>query len=169
MPELFLPEVDPAKLKAALTSGDDDALYELLVTPLHEELYKRQDFDFLDDLTHGQQILLSFDYIQAQVGQGGFIQLLQNGYVALLPNLPEMLDEIDAEPMAQLIDDVLRVYVLNYEMLDKETTPEEFAKLYEEFKEFEILDERFAQLKPETIRLLLTYARKHIEEFVKTD
>lgn len=166
MASKYLPEIDKDKLEQAKASGDKEALYELFAQPLHEELYRRQDFDFLDDLSEGQQLLLSYDYVQSQVFQGGFIQLIQNSYIGLLPPMPGWLQVIGDPEMAQVIDDVLKVYVLNRDILDQKTTVEEFAKLYEELKEFEIIDDRFAELAPHTLDKLLEYAVHHIEEFV---
>lgn len=163
----YLPEIDSEKLELAKASGDKDAFFDMLAQPLHEELYRRQDFNFLDDLSEGQQLLLSYDYVQAQVFQGGFIQLIQNGYIGLLPPMPGWLNVIGDPQMAQVIDDVLKVYVLNREMLDLKTTVEEFAKLYDELKEFEIIDDRFRELSPGTIDKILAYATNHMEEFAK--
>ncbi|RYD57810.1 MAG: DUF4375 domain-containing protein [Sphingobacteriales bacterium] len=159
----FLPHINQEAIEKA--RENDAALYDLLVQPLHEELYRRQDFNFLDDLSQGQQLLLSFDYVWMQVMQGGFIQLIQNGYIALLPPMPEWLQNIGDPEMAKLIDDVLKVYVLNRELLDKQTTVKEFAALYEEFKEFEILDEKFREIHNTTMQKILQYAGSHIFEF----
>lgn len=167
MSSKFLPKVEPAILQAAISSEIDDTLYELLITPLLEELYKRQDFNFLDDLNEAQQLLLSYDYVRNQVLQGGFIQLIQNKYVGLLPDMPRWCTVLGIHDMAKLIDDVLKVYVLNHETLDKETTPEEFAKLYNEFKEFESLDAQFVALDKPTMATIMQYARHHIDEFVQ--
>lgn len=162
----FLPEINKNTLKNVLESQDNHALFQLLATPLHEELYRRQDFNFLDSLTEGQQLLLSYDYLLNQVGQGGFIQFLVNGYIGLLPEMPGWLQKIGASEMAQVIDDVIKVYVLNYNIFSKEVTPEEFAKLYDELKEFEGLEERFNRLNPETVNRMMEYARNHLREFV---
>lgn len=91
MPSSFLPEIPHHTIKDVIATADDNLLFELLVQPLHEELYKRNDFDFLDDLSDMQQMLLTYDYIRAQVGQGGFIQFLANGYAPLLINMPDWL------------------------------------------------------------------------------
>lgn len=162
----YLPEIPAAVLKQ--TQGSEDYLqyYDLLTEPLHEELYKRQDFNFLDELSPGQQMLLSYDYVQMQVNQGGFIQLIQNGYVSLLADLPDWLMKLGVPDMAGVIDNALKVYVLNRELLDKEATVEEFALLYEELKEFEMLDTKFTELDETTRRAFLTYATTHIDEFV---
>lgn len=162
----FLPSVDIQELKNALSSGDDEKFYALLVQPLHEELYKRQTFELLDDLSWGQQLLLASDYLHMHAGQGGFIQFIQNGYISLLPTMIEQLYKLGANDMALVLDDVLKVYVLNREQLEKQTTVEEFARLYDEFKEFEGLDQRYLQLMKETTKLLLQYAASHLNEFV---
>jgi len=51
--------------------------------------------------------------------------------------MPGWLEDIGIKEMAKVIDDVLKVYVLNRELLDKKTTVEEFAQLYNELGEFE--------------------------------
>jgi len=162
----FLPSVNLDDLKKAQDAGDDNTLYDLLAQPLHEELYRRKTFDFLDELSDGQQLLLTYDYVRMQVGQGGFIQFIQNGYIIMLPNMIEQLYKIGATDMAKVLDDVLKVYVLNRELLEKPTTVQEFAQLYDELKEFEGIDQRFMELGEPTLRMMLAYAMGHLNEFI---
>ena len=164
----FLPSVPIDAIKNAIATQNNEELYDLLVQPLHEELYRRQSFDLLDDLTWGQQLLLSYDYLHMQVGQGGFIQFLHNGYVGLLPSMVEQLYKLGAGDMALVLDDALKVYVLNRGLLEGAQSVEEFAKLYDELKEFEGIDERFLSLNMVTIKMLLDYAVGHLEEFVSS-
>ncbi len=166
MSSKFLPVVSKAAFEGK-KAGSAEELFEFLVEPLHEELYKRQDFTFIDELSAGQQLLISYDYVRMQVLQGGFIQMIQNGYVGILPAMPEWLKMVKDRYMAKTIDDVLKVYVLNREMLDKQTSVEEFAKLYDELKEFETLDEQFMAQNDDTIKLITDYALAHAEDFVK--
>lgn len=163
--DAYLPTLSRQKLNTLFSGSNSSQVYEQLAAPLHEELYRRGDFNFLDVLSTGQQLLLSYDYVRMQTLQGGFIQLLHNGYVGLLPDMPAWLKHIGDEPMAQLIDDVLKVYVLNHTLIDKQTTPEEFARLYDELKEFEILDERFRELDLQTVDRMVTYAKTYPEQF----
>lgn len=167
MASMFLPNIAHTALSAAQASDDLFQYFDLLTQPLHEELYKRKTFDFLDELSEGQQLFISYDYVQHQVMQGGFIQLIQNNYIGLLPDMPQWLTNVGAPQMAQLIDDVLKVYVLNKAIFDKANTVEEFVKLYDEFKEFEILDEQFRTHNIETITVMLAYATQHIQDFVQ--
>ncbi len=162
----FLPPVNLVDLKKAQEAGDDNTLYDLLAQPLHEELYRRKTFDFLNELSDGQQLLLTYDYVRMQVGQGGFIQFIQNGYISMLPNMIEQLYKIGAADMAKVLDDVLKVYVLNRELLDKPTTVQEFAQLYDELKEFEGIDQRFIELGEPALKMMLAYAMGHLNEFI---
>ncbi len=162
----YLPKVTNEAIGKARASGDENELYDLLTQPLHEELYRRKTFDFLDELSDGQQLLLAYDYARMQVGQGGFIQFIQNGYIGMLPSMIEQLYKIGADDMAQVMDDVLKVYVLNRDLLGKSTTVEEFARLYDELKEFEGIDERFAKYNAQSVKIMLDYALIHLSEFV---
>src|SRR5690349_7567241 len=100
------------------------AAFEELARPLHEALYKAQTFELLSELTATERLILSLDYVQMQVGQGGFIQLIQNGYVSLLVTVIESAQSLGLQsPILSILDDALKVFVLNNESLTKETTP----------------------------------------------
>jgi hypothetical protein len=162
----FLPKISLSELMKLQEQNETEAIFEQLVLPLHEELYKKQDFSFIETLSPGQELLIRYDYVRMQVLQGGFIQLIQNGYINLLLAMPEMLTQVGAPEMAQLLDDVLKVYTLNADDLGKETSVEEFAKLYEEFKEFEGLDAHFTELNPKTEQAIVAYALRFPDEFI---
>jgi hypothetical protein len=162
----FLPKISLSELISLQEENQIEAIFEQLVLPLHEELYKQQDFSFIETLSPGQELLIRYDYVRMQVLQGGFIQLIQNGYVNLLLSMPLMLKQVGAVAMGQLLDDVLKVFSLNYEGLSKETSVEEFAKLYEEYTEFEELDARFAQENAATEKAIVAYALRFPDEFI---
>lgn len=165
MPDKYLPVIAADVFKQTVQDGDLNAYYDLLCQPLHEELYRRQDFTFFEELTEGQQMLICYDYIQNHVLQGGFIQLIQNGYVKMLVPMPQWLQATGDEQMAQVIDDALKAYVINQDVLDKETSVQEFANLYEFLPVFPPLDELFKKYHPKTVEIMLNYATNHIEEF----
>lgn len=163
----FLPKISLSELISLQEQDQTEAIFEQLVLPLHEELYKKQDFNFIETLSPGQELLIRYDYVRMQVLQGGFIQLIQNGYVNLLLSMPQMLKQVGSPKMAQLLDDVLKVFSLNYEGLSKETSVEEFAKLYEEYTEFEELDARFATENAATEKSIVAYALRFPDEFIE--
>lgn len=162
----FLPALSLKELSELYEKGAVYEVFEQLVLPIHEELYKKQDFNFITTLSPGQELILRYDYIRVQVLQGGFIQLIQNGYINLLAPLPEMFTQLGCNALAKVLDNVLKVYTLNHAILDKETSVEEFAKLYEEFTEFETLDEEFVSLNEQTVKALVEYALRFPDEFM---
>lgn len=135
MSNYFLPAVQATLWKQLQEENNIHGIYDQIVEPLHEEMYRRQNFELMDELTDEQQLMLTYDYVKMQVMQGGFIQLIQNGYVGLLPDMPDWLYALNINDMAEVIDDALKVFVLNRELLTKTTTVEEFALLYAELKE----------------------------------
>ena len=161
----YLPVIKNETFAAIVALGDTEQLYDVLTQPLHEALYQQQSFDFFDALTQGQQLLIAYDYLRMQVNQGGFIQFIHNGYVFLLPDLVVQLNKINAPEMAQLLDDVLKVFVLNKDYFTKAVTVAEFARIYDELQEFIILDERFALLNDQVVKTILDYALNNIAEF----
>jgi len=165
MQDPFLPNINKSEFDAVIASGKDVQLFELLVEPLHEELFRRQNFDFLDCLSDGQRLLLSYDYILNQVLQGGFIQLFVNGYVGLLPELPSLLQRIGAHEMSAVLDDALKAYVTRNAIFRKDLSMQEFAGLYDQLPELAILDHRFEQLNDNTITAICNYAKQHLHTF----
>ena len=144
-PDYRLPVEEDALKKFQQESNWAEA-YDLIAQPLHVWLFDKQDFASLSERTDLEQLILSFDYVQMQVGQGGFIQLVQNGYAPLLVTVIEGMQKLGlAAPMAKILDDALKVMVLNRDVLGHEQSVEEFGKLYEEFKEFEVLEKQYEQ------------------------
>lgn len=142
-----------SKLGTFIEQQQWDAAFQELARPLHEGLYEAQSFDFLDTLTPLDRLIISLDYIKMQVGQGGFIQLFQNCYAPLLVTAIESAQAAFIGPALQkTLDDALKVFVLNNESLAKETDTVGFAALYDEFKEFEPLEEQFQQELPSVQR-----------------
>jgi hypothetical protein len=152
------PQRDIEQIKVLMGEGRLDEAYALLTQPLHEHLYEEQSFGLLSRLPVGERVALAYDYILMQVDAGGFIQLIQNGYISLAVTVIEGLQEMDLAPdMVAVLDDVLKVYALNVEMLAKEYSIEEFARLYNDFKEFDMLEERYRQHRETTAEIIITF------------
>lgn len=155
-------EKNAAAITTLLADGALASAFALATEPLHEALYEHQTFDFLNELSVIERVALVFDYIQSQVAQGGFIQLIQNGYTSLLVTAIEGMQELAILPeMVSVLDDALKVYVLNAVVLSKEVSVAEFAKLYADFKEFEVLEERFDTLREHSIKNIITLLTKN--------
>lgn len=168
MKSQFLPELSLNTLQQLAAQKQYTQAFDYLMKPLHEEMYRLQDFTFLETLSPAQELCLRLDYAAQQILSGGYIQLIQNKFAGLLLPLPELLQQIQQQAIAQNIDNALKVYSLNFEQLNKETSLEEFTALYQEFEELNILDKEFETLYPSCIQSLVNYALDYPEEFMKT-
>lgn len=142
-------------IQERLDAGRPEDAFEVLVAPLHGELYTQQDFGWTDTLPEILRVALYFDYVRMQVLQGGFLQLIANHYISLLLPMPEWFLLHEQPEMAQVLDDVLKVYVLNRTHLEGEKSVDEFARLYDQFPEFTQLDSRFEAAYPEALSVMI--------------
>ena len=92
--------------------------------------------DNIDQLTIHQHCLLAYRYLRDEVMQGGFIQLIQNGYgpYVLLGPFPMLLkQQLGMKDFGQFLFDVAREYKRNREALEADKIDEEFMAQYETF------------------------------------
>ncbi|MDR0467271.1 MAG: DMP19 family protein [Campylobacteraceae bacterium] len=136
-----LPEVSVVDIEK---SKDDawDFLY-LFLDKYFEMIDKNQEV--LNDFNTSQHVLLAYCYLDAQVCNGGFIQLIYNGYGAYVFNTP-FADEIKlwgATKTAEIVERAKIIYDENRTEIEKETSMNEFMELYEKITKFEPLDNEY--------------------------
>lgn len=91
----------------------------------------------MDLLSLDEHILLAYKYLRDEVMEGGFIQLIQNGYgpYVLLGPLPMLMKKLlGLKKFGQFLFDVKREYVLHKDELEADKTEEEFMAQYEQFE-----------------------------------
>ena len=91
----------------------------------------------MDMLALNEHCLLAYRYLRDEVMEGGFIQLIQNGYgpYVLLGPFPMLLKkEWGMKQFGQFLFDVAREYKAHREELEADKTEEEFMAQYEQFE-----------------------------------
>jgi hypothetical protein len=118
--------------------------------------------------TTEQNILLAFQIFVDQVSSGGFIQLIENGYGAYIFDNPlsKYLRQWGAVKIATILDQARIIYHNKKAILEKEKSLEEFAKLYQEHKDFELLEAEFSQSISLDTGIIAMYISRHIDRFV---
>lgn len=89
-------------------------------------------------LTLNEHIMLAYRYLRDEVMEGGFIQLIQNGYgpYVLLGPLPMLMKrELGLKKFGQLLFDVQHEYKANRETLEADKDDDEFMAQYEQFEQ----------------------------------
>ena len=117
---------------------------------------------------NGYQIsLLAYHYFRREVNEGGFVQLIYNGYGSFIFENPfaKAMRMMGAREFSKLVYSARKVYEENKEELTREKTDEEFMATYERFEAFDKLEEEFMEMEEYVTATLASYVDEHIGEF----
>ena len=119
-------------------------------------------------LLNGQQIsLLAYVMLRDEVLDGGFIQLIHNGYGPFIFDNPfaKAMRIMGAHDFSKLVYKGKKLYDKYKNELTKDCSNEEFMALFERYPEFDDLDDNFIEMEEEVTNILAHYVDEHIEEF----
>ena len=116
-----------------------------------------------------QHTLLAYHFLREEITQGGFVQLIQNGYGGYIFDNPvaKALKIFGAADMAKIIYKAKEIYDANKEELERETTEEEFTAMYVDFEAFDDLEEKFFEIEEGQTAIIAAYVDEHIADFVE--
>jgi len=118
-----------------------------------------------------QHSLLSYHYFREELMQGGFVQLIQNGYGSYIFKNPfaKSLKIIGAEELSKIVYKAKEIYDKHQKDLERETTDEEFHAMYEQYENFADLEERFFEIEEECTSIIAYYVDQHIGDFAEIE
>jgi len=122
------------------------------------------------DLFNGwQHSLLAWYYFSTEVNQGGFIQLIQNGYGSYIFDNPfaKAMRLFGAEELSKIVYKAKKIYDIHRDKLEHETTDEEFMTMYLEFEQFDELEEKYFDIEDQQIDAIANYVKTHLENFIE--
>ena len=116
-----------------------------------------------------QSILLAFGVMDGEVCNGGFIQLIENGYGSYIFDSPlsSFLNQWGATRIAAILDKARPIYYAKKEVLEHEKTLEEFAKMYQKHPEFGVLENNLYSIIDAEKAIIKNYIESNISLFAK--
>lgn len=125
---------------------------------------KAETMGLLNGIQHS---LLAYHFFRQEIMEGGFVQLIQNGYGAYIFDNPfaKVMRTFGADEFSKLIYKAKKIYDDNRAGLERETTDEEFMAMYEEYEAFDDLEEEFLDREEEITATIAEYLDNHLEEF----
>ena len=116
-----------------------------------------------------QHTLLAWHFFSSEMREGGFVQLIQNGYGAYVFDNPfaKALRRFGVIDLSKLVYKAKEIYDANKKELTRETTDEEFNAMYVEFEAFDELEERYFEMEEVQTALLAEYVDEHVADFAK--
>ncbi len=125
--------------------------------------------DAIQTFSNKQLLPLIYSALFAEVADGGFLQLILNGYAdsVLNKDFMESLNEAGMTETARLIDEVKIIFDQNQSLLTGEKNVEEIDGIYAEFKMFIPLEDRFYEIMDREVQVLRKYIEQNRAQFVE--
>lgn len=123
----------------------------------------------IDTLNGFQHTLLALRFFTEEVNEGGFVQLIQNGYGGYIFDNPvaKALKQMGATRLSKILYKAKEIYDKHREELERETTEEEFNAMYVDFEVFDELEEKFFYVEEEEIAIIAQYVDENLEDFAE--
>lgn len=123
----------------------------------------------MSKLNGSQHSLLAWHFFSTEMRDGGFVQLIQNGYGGYIFGNPfaKAMKQFGAVELGKLIYKAKEIYDANKAELERETTEEEFNAMYVDFEVFDDLEERYFEIEEQQTALIAAYVDEHIADFAE--
>ncbi len=114
-----------------------------------------------------QHTLLAWHFFSTEMRDGGFVQLIQNGYGGYIFANPfaKAMKQFGAVELGKLVYKAKEIYDANKKELERETTEEEFNAMYVDFEVFDDLEELYFEMEEQQTALIAAYVDEHISNF----
>lgn len=158
--------VKDADLQQAAMEGMD-AFLQVFVKAMYNTIGGQLTPETMGELNADQLTLLAWDTLHQEVMDGGFIQLIHNGYGPFIFKNPvaKVLRLWEMRELSKLIYEAHTLWLKHKEKIEKDCTDEEFMALFEQFPDFDDLDDQFVEYEEEWTEDIAHYVDDHLERF----
>ena len=157
---------DAALREAAMQ--DMDAFLGVFINATKEAIGGELNSENMQQLSVAQITLLAYDILHEEVMDGGFVQLIYNGYGGFILDNPfaKVLRDWGLRDLAKMLFAVRKLYKEYGEKIQRECSDDEFMAMFEQFPEFDDYDDEFVENEEDWTEAVARYVDEHIEEFV---
>lgn len=158
--------IKDARLQQAASEGMD-AFVEVFVNAINEAIDGQLTTETMSELNSDQITLLAYSILRDEVMDGGFVQLIHNGYGPFIFKNPfaKAIKQWGLRDLSKLIYNAHSLYVKYGADIEKECSDEEFMALFEQYEEFDEMDDSFVENEEDWTNMVAVYIDDHIENF----
>lgn len=159
-----IPEI---KLKEAASKGTD-AFLKVVHDAILEAIGGEVNTQTLPLLNGEQVTLLAYFILREEVMDGGFVQLIHNGYgpFIFLNPFAKAMRLWGAHDFSKLVYKARKLFEKYGNELTTDCTDEEFMALFEQYPDFDDLDDEFIEMEEEVTNIIAHYVDEHMEQFI---
>lgn len=161
-------EVKDVDLQNAAAKGMDEFL-QVFVDGIYRAIGGEITQESLSRLNSDQITLLAYFLLRDEVMDGGFVQLIHNGYGGFIFKNPfaKAMKMWGLRDLSKMIYDVHTLYAKHHEEIEKECTDDEFMALFEQFPDFDEYDDDFVENEEKWTSEIAHYVDNNIDSFAK--
>ena len=126
---------------------------------IHDAIGGELTAENMQQLNADQLTLLAWEILHEEVMEGGFVQLIHNGYGPFIFKNPfaKVVKLWGLRELSKLVYDAHTLYVKYGKEITRDCTDEEFMAMYELYPEFDELDDMFIENEDEWTRQIEKY------------
>ena len=160
--------ISDQRLQVAAQQGMDEFL-NVFVEATLDAIGGSITAENLPELSSDQVTLLAYHMLREEVMDGGFVQLIHNGYGSFFFRNPfaRAIREWGLPELAALMNRVRKQYAACHEEIERDCTDEEFMALFERYPRFDDFDDEFVEKEEEWTAAVAHYVDDHIDHFAE--
>jgi hypothetical protein len=158
--------VSDSQLREAAHEGMD-AFVGVFIKAIRHAVNGELTPETMAQLNADQLTLLAWDTLHEEVMDGGFVQLIHNGYGPFIFKNPfaKAVKLWGLRDLSKLVYEAHTLYLKHHEQIEQDCTEEEFMALFEQFPAFDDLDDTFVENEEAWTAQIAAYIDEHLEQF----
>lgn len=159
-------EIKDMALRQAAAEGMD-AFIQVFTDAYMQKIGGELTAETMPLLTGEQHSLLAYQIFRDELMDGGFCQLIQNGYGAYIFVNPfaKVMRLWGLGELSKLVYAAKKVYDEHRIDLERERTDDEFMAMYEDYEVFDDLEDEFLEKEELFTTLVASFVDEHMELF----
>ena len=145
-----------------------DAFIKVISDAILNSIGGKLTCDNMSELNADQTTLIAYSVLRDEVMDGGFVQLIYNGWGPFFFNNPfaKAIRLWGLTDLAPLINKANRLYKKHRADIEKDYTDDEFMELFERFPDFDDLDDKFVENEEQWTNRIAFYVDDNLDKFV---
>ncbi len=161
-------EVRDIDLQEAVAKGMDEFI-QVFVDAIYKSIGGELTQEMMQELNSDQITLLAYLVLREEVMNGGFVQLIHNGYGSFIFKNPfaKAVKAWGMKDLCRMVYDVHTLYAKYHDEIEKDCTDDEFMAMFEQYPEFDDYDDGFVENEERWTEDIAHYIDSNIEKFAK--
>ena len=143
-----------------------DAFVDVFIKAINDSI-GQLTAETMAELNSDQITLLAYQTLRDEVMDGGFVQLIHNGYGPFIFKNPfaKAVKQWGMKDLSKLIYEAHTLYHRYGAEIERECSDEEFMALFEQYSEFDEMDDAFVENEELWTQMVAVYIDDHIGNF----